>query len=60
MPRCYKRWHVLRLKFFANPEQDLILFDCSWGDRDHEKLEAQMPMYDALYAWCREGLASEV
>ena len=23
-----------------------------YGDRDHEKLEAQMPMYDALYAWC--------
>jgi len=24
-----------------------------YGDRDHEKLEAQMPMYDALYEWCR-------
>jgi hypothetical protein len=24
-----------------------------YGDRDHEKLEVQMPMYDALYAWCR-------
>ncbi len=24
-----------------------------YGDRDHEKLEAQMPMYDALYAWCQ-------
>jgi hypothetical protein len=23
-----------------------------YGERDHEKLEAQMPMYDALYAWC--------
>jgi hypothetical protein len=24
-----------------------------YGDRDHEKLEAQMAMYDALYEWCR-------
>jgi hypothetical protein len=24
-----------------------------YGDRDHEKLEAQMPVYDALYAWCQ-------
>ena len=24
-----------------------------YGDRDLEKLEAQMPMYDALYAWCQ-------
>jgi hypothetical protein len=24
-----------------------------YGDRDHEKLEAQMLMYDALYEWCR-------
>lgn len=26
------------------------------GERDQEKLEAQMPVYDALYAWCRERL----
>ncbi len=26
-----------------------------FGDRDLEKLEAQMPMYDALYAWCAEN-----
>jgi hypothetical protein len=26
-----------------------------YGDRDMEKLEAQMPMYDALYEWCRES-----
>lgn len=25
-----------------------------YGDRDQEKLEAQMPMYDALYAWCKD------
>ena len=25
-----------------------------YGDRDHEKLEAQMSMYDALYAWCKD------
>lgn len=24
-----------------------------YGDRDLEKLEAQMPVYDALYAWCQ-------
>ena len=24
-----------------------------YGERDHEKLEAQTPMYDALYAWCQ-------
>jgi hypothetical protein len=24
-----------------------------YGDRDLEKLEAQMPMYDALYSWCQ-------
>jgi hypothetical protein len=25
-----------------------------YGDRDQEKLEAQMPVYDALFAWCQE------
>jgi hypothetical protein len=25
-----------------------------YGDRDLEKLEAQMPVYDALYEWCRQ------
>lgn len=24
-----------------------------YGERDLEKLEAQMPVYDALYAWCQ-------
>jgi len=24
-----------------------------FGDRDLEKLEAEMPLYDALYAWCQ-------
>ena len=24
-----------------------------YGDRDREKLEAQVPVYDALYAWCQ-------
>jgi hypothetical protein len=28
-------------------------FRLIYGDRDLEKLEAQMPLYDALYAWCR-------
>jgi len=26
-----------------------------FGDRDLEKLEAQMPLYDALYAWCADA-----
>jgi len=26
-----------------------------YGDRDLEKLEAQMGMYDALYEWCRNA-----
>jgi hypothetical protein len=28
-----------------------------YGERDHEKLEAQMPLYDALYAWCQDEVA---
>ena len=24
-----------------------------YGERDQEKLEAEMPMYDALYEWCK-------
>ena len=26
-----------------------------YGERDHEKLEAEMGLYDALYAWCRSA-----
>ncbi|HEV2415174.1 MAG TPA: chromate resistance protein ChrB domain-containing protein [Candidatus Dormibacteraeota bacterium] len=26
-----------------------------YGDRDQEKLEAEMGLYDALYAWCRSA-----
>jgi hypothetical protein len=29
-----------------------------YGDRDQEKLEAQMPVYDALFAWCQEQVAA--
>jgi len=29
-----------------------------YGDRDLEKLAAQTPMYDALYAWCQDQLES--
>ena len=29
-----------------------------YGDRDLEKLEAQMPLYDALYAWCQAQVGS--
>ena len=28
-------------------------FRRNYGDRDLEKLEAQMPLYDALYSWCQ-------
>ncbi|HET6946799.1 MAG TPA: chromate resistance protein ChrB domain-containing protein [bacterium] len=31
-------------------------FAAIYGERDREKLEVQMPVYDALYAWCRERL----
>jgi hypothetical protein len=31
-------------------------FASIYGERDREKLEVQMPVYDALYAWCRERL----
>ena len=27
-------------------------FSVTFGERDQEKLTAQMPLYDALYAWC--------
>lgn len=30
------------------------------GDDDHAMLEAAMPMYDALYAWCRDHVAARV
>jgi hypothetical protein len=28
-----------------------------YGEQDHEKLRAQTPMYDALYAWCQDETA---
>ena len=31
-----------------------------YGERDHEKLNAQTPMYDALYAWCQDQVSSRV
>ena len=27
------------------------------GDRDHLKIELETPLYDALYAWCRQEVA---
>ena len=27
------------------------------GKADHDKLELEIPMYDALYAWCQEHVA---
>jgi hypothetical protein len=29
-------------------------FRLVYGDRDQEKLNAQMPVYDALYRWCQD------
>src|SRR5689334_16231230 len=29
-------------------------FALLWGADDHRKIELQAPLYDALYAWCRE------
>lgn len=26
-----------------------------YGDRDHEKLKVETPIYDALYAWCQDN-----
>ena len=31
-----------------------------YGERDHEKLEAQTPMYDALYAWCLDEVSKRI
>jgi hypothetical protein len=28
------------------------------GMTDHEQLEAEMPLYDALYAWCKREVAA--
>ncbi len=28
------------------------------GTEDHRKIELETPMYDALYAWCKEQVAS--
>jgi len=28
-----------------------------FAERDHEKLQAQLPIYDSLYAWCQEQSA---
>lgn len=30
------------------------------GDNDHEKIRLEAPLYDALYAWCREEVAASV
>ena len=30
-------------------------FALTHGDNDHEKLRLETPMYDALYAWCRDA-----
>jgi hypothetical protein len=31
-------------------------FSVTYGERDQEKLAAETPMYDALYAWCAARL----
>lgn len=32
-------------------------FALAYGERDHEKIELETPMYDALYAWCQEEVS---
>src|SRR5207247_7224448 len=29
-----------------------------FGERDLEKLDAQMPLYDALYEWCQQNIST--
>jgi hypothetical protein len=33
-------------------------FTAVHGDADHEKLELETPLYDALYAWCQDQVKS--
>jgi hypothetical protein len=33
-------------------------FALAHGESDHEKLQLETPMYDALYAWCRQQVES--
>jgi hypothetical protein len=34
-------------------------FRSLYGERDQEKLEAQMSMYDAFYAWCQSQVSKK-
>lgn len=31
-------------------------FALAHGEKDHEKIRLETPMYDALYAWCQEAV----
>ena len=33
-------------------------FALAYGDRDHEKLAVETPLYDALYLWCQHQIKS--
>jgi hypothetical protein len=33
-------------------------FALAHGDKDHEKLRLETPMYDALYVWCQDQVKS--
>ena len=33
-------------------------FAVLYGDNDHEKIRLETPLYDALYAWCQQQVAS--
>jgi len=33
-------------------------FSLLYGTEDHRKIELETPMYDALYAWCQDEVAS--
>jgi hypothetical protein len=44
--------HIGKVPESAGLKAVALGFRRLYGDRDLEKLEAEMPLYDALYAWC--------
>lgn len=34
-------------------------FALAYGENDHEKIRLETPLYDALFAWCRQQVAQE-
>jgi hypothetical protein len=63
--------HLAKIVHGADVAQDIALtpesaglkaiadgFALLYGTRDHAKLAAESPVYDALYEWCRQNVAS--